>query len=64
MMMNLVCMKIINGGWKIAPFDAKPQRYAHSHTGEDNGDAHHKRKIMGREVVVAVTNGQLHFGTW
>ena len=39
-------------------------RYQHNRTGEDNGDAHHKRQIMGREVVVAVTKGRLHFGTW
>jgi secondary thiamine-phosphate synthase enzyme len=39
-------------------------RYRHNMTGEDNGDAHHKRQIMGREVVVAVTNGKLHFGAW
>ncbi|ABB24269.1 secondary thiamine-phosphate synthase enzyme YjbQ [Pelodictyon luteolum] len=39
-------------------------RYRHNRTGEDNGDAHHKRQIMGREVVVAVTGGKLHFGTW
>jgi len=39
-------------------------RYDHNLTGEDNGDAHHKRQIMGREVVVAITDGQLHFGTW
>jgi secondary thiamine-phosphate synthase enzyme len=39
-------------------------RYRHNRTGEDNGDAHHKRQIMGREVVVAVTDGKLHFGTW
>ena len=39
-------------------------RYDHNRTGEDNGDAHHKRQVMGREVVVAVTDGQLHFGTW
>ena len=38
--------------------------YDHNLTGEDNGDAHHKREIMGREVVVAVTEGRLHFGTW
>lgn len=38
--------------------------YRHNLTGEDNGDAHHKRQIMGREVVVAVTEGQLHFGPW
>ena len=39
-------------------------RYRHNRTGEDNGDAHHKRQIMGREVVVAITEGKLDFGTW
>jgi secondary thiamine-phosphate synthase enzyme len=39
-------------------------RYEHNRTGEDNGDAHHKRQIMGREVVVAVTKGRLDFGPW
>jgi len=39
-------------------------RYRHNRTGEDNGDAHLKRQIMGREVVVAVTEGQLDFGPW
>ena len=39
-------------------------RYDHNLTGEDNGDAHHKRQIMGREVVVAITDGKLHFGPW
>lgn len=38
--------------------------YRHNRTGEDNGDAHLKRQIMGREVVVAVTDGQLDFGPW
>ena len=38
--------------------------YQHNNTGEDNGDAHLKRTVMGREVVVAVTNGQLDFGPW
>jgi secondary thiamine-phosphate synthase enzyme len=38
--------------------------YRHNRTGEDNGDAHLKRQIMGREVVVAVTNGRLDFGPW
>ena len=38
--------------------------YDHNRTGEDNGDAHHKRQIMVREVVVAITDGRLHFGTW
>lgn len=47
---------------QLAPHD--PSRYQHNRTGEDNGDAHHKRQIMGREVVVAITNGKLHFGPW
>lgn len=38
--------------------------YQHNQTGEDNADAHLKRQIMGREVVVAVTNGELDFGPW
>ncbi len=38
--------------------------YRHNNTGEDNGDAHLKRMVMGREVVVAVTNGMLDFGPW
>jgi len=38
--------------------------YQHNRTGEDNADAHLKRQVMGREVVVAVTNGRLDFGTW
>jgi secondary thiamine-phosphate synthase enzyme len=48
----------------LAPYDPSPARYHHNRTGEDNGDAHHKRQIMGREVVVAITAGQLDFGTW
>jgi secondary thiamine-phosphate synthase enzyme len=48
----------------LAPFDASPQRYAHNRTGEENADAHMKRQIMGREVVVAVTDGELDFGPW
>ncbi len=47
---------------QLAPHD--PGRYLHNRTGEDNGDAHHKRQIMGREVVVAITGGKLHFGPW
>ncbi len=39
-------------------------RYRHNRTGEDNGDAHLKRQIMGREVVIAVTDGKLDFGPW
>jgi secondary thiamine-phosphate synthase enzyme len=49
---------------QLAPFDASPQRYRHNRTGEDNADAHHKRQVMGREVVVAVTGGRLDLGPW
>lgn len=49
---------------ELAPFDASPERYHHNRTGEDNADAHHKRQIMGREVVVAITGGKLDFGPW
>ncbi len=49
---------------KLAPFDASPAVYHHNRTGEDNGDAHHKRQVMGREVVVAITAGELDFGPW
>jgi secondary thiamine-phosphate synthase enzyme len=47
----------------IAPHEPVSQ-YRHNDTGEDNADAHIKRQIMGREVVVAVTNGKLDFGPW
>jgi secondary thiamine-phosphate synthase enzyme len=49
---------------KLAPFDPSPETYHHNRTGEDNGDAHHKRQIMGREVVIAITKGRLDFGPW
>ena len=49
---------------ELAPFDASPARYPHNRTGEDNADAHMKRQIMGREVVVAITKGKLDFGPW
>jgi len=48
---------------KIAPHEPVSQ-YRHNDTGEDNADAHIKRQVMGREVVVAVTEGHLDFGTW
>jgi secondary thiamine-phosphate synthase enzyme len=48
----------------LAPFDPSPERYHHNRTGEDNGDAHDKRQVIGREVVVAVTDGKLDFGPW
>lgn len=49
---------------KLAPFDASPATYAHNRTGEDNADAHMKRQVMGRDVVVAITKGRLDFGPW
>ena len=48
---------------KLAPHDPVSQ-YRHNDTGEDNADAHLKRQVMGREVVVAVTDGKLDFGPW
>jgi secondary thiamine-phosphate synthase enzyme len=48
----------------LAPFDPSPTRYKHNRTGEDNADAHMKRQVMGREVVIAITNGKLDFGPW
>ena len=47
----------------LAPHEPVSQ-YRHNDTGEDNADAHIKRQVMGREVVVAITNGQLDFGPW
>lgn len=48
---------------QLAPHESL-SRYNHNRTGEDNGDAHLKRQVMGREVVVAVTDGKLDFGPW
>jgi len=48
---------------QLAPHEPV-SRYRHNRTGEDNGDAHLKRQVMGREVVVAVTAGDLDFGPW
>jgi len=48
---------------QLAPHEPV-SRYRHNRTGEDNGDAHHKRQIMGREVTVAITDGRLDLGTW
>ena len=48
---------------ELAPHEPIDQ-YQHNNTGEDNADAHLKRQVMGREVVVAITKGRLHFGPW
>lgn len=54
------------GSWleRLAPFNSNPNVYHHNRTGEDNADAHLKRQVMGREVVVAITKGKLDFGPW
>jgi secondary thiamine-phosphate synthase enzyme len=49
---------------ELAPFNPSPEVYHHNRTGEINADAHLKRTIMGREVVVAITGGRLDFGPW
>jgi secondary thiamine-phosphate synthase enzyme len=49
---------------QLAPFDRSPSRYHHNRTGEGNADAHLKRQILGRQVVLAITEGQLDFGPW
>jgi secondary thiamine-phosphate synthase enzyme len=49
---------------KLAPFNPDPNHYHYNRTGEDNADAHLKRQIMGREVVVPITKGELDFGPW
>jgi secondary thiamine-phosphate synthase enzyme len=49
---------------ELAPYEPGLKRYQHHRTGEDNADAHLKRQVMGREVVVAVTAGKLDFGPW
>ena len=53
------------GKWleELAPHEPIEQ-YRHNDTGEDNADAHLKRQVMGREVVIAITNGNLDFGPW
>jgi secondary thiamine-phosphate synthase enzyme len=49
---------------RLAPFNPDSAHYRHNRTGEDNADAHLKRQVMGREVVVAITQGKLDFGPW
>jgi secondary thiamine-phosphate synthase enzyme len=64
MMTNLDYTMIMNVGWRNWPPNEPVSQYLHNRTGEDNGDAHLKRQVMGREVVVAVTGGKLDFGPW
>jgi thiamine phosphate synthase YjbQ (UPF0047 family) len=62
MMMSLASITIANSGWNHMAPHALTSAYRHNRTGEDNADAHLKRRIMGREVVVAITKGKLDFG--
>ena len=63
--MHITASVFINDNENGLHDDYEPtSRYKHNLTGEDNGDAHHKRQIMGREVVIAITNGRLDLGTW
>ena len=51
-------------GWRSSRRSSLCPSYHHNRTGEDNADAHMKRQVMGREVVVAITEGKLDFGPW
>jgi thiamine phosphate synthase YjbQ (UPF0047 family) len=61
--MKVVYTKTSMYGLKVAEHSPTEQ-YRHNDTGEDNADAHLKREIMGREVIVAITTGELDFGPW
>ena len=54
----------MKSGWKKLAPHSPVEQYLHNRTGEDNADAHMKRQVMGREVVVAITQGRLDFGPW
>ena len=64
MTMNPVCSKITKSGWSNWRPHEPTSQYLHNRTGEDNADAHLKRQVMGREVVVALNCGPLDFGPW
>ena len=64
MTMNPACTTITKKFLEALVPHAPLAQYRHNDTGEDNADAHIKRQVMGREVVVALTNGELDFGTW
>ena len=61
---NPGCTTTTRSGWRNSRRTRRPAHYHHNRTGEDNADAHLKRQIMGREVVVAITKGKLDFGPW
>ena len=58
------CIEISKYGLRASAPHEPTSKYQHNETGEDNADAHLKRQIMGREVIVAITNGKLDFGPW
>ena len=58
------CIEISKYGLRDSAPHEPTSKYQHNETGEDNADAHLKRQIMGREVIVAITNGKLDFGPW
>jgi secondary thiamine-phosphate synthase enzyme len=57
---------LLFGVWleRLAPFNPDPNVYRHNRTGEDDADAHLKRQVMGREVVVGINTGKRDFGPW
>ena len=59
---DVALCRVIASGMKVLPHEPVSQ-YRHN-VGEDNADAHMKRQVMGREIVVAITDGRLDFGTW
>ena len=61
---NAGCTRTTSSGWRASLRTSPRRQYEHNRTGEDNADAHIKRQVMGREVVVAVTEGRLDLGTW
>jgi len=63
-MTSTACIRITSAGWRSWPPHEPVSGYQHNQTGEDNADAHLKRQVMGREVVVAITEGRLDFGPW
>ena len=64
-MTSRACTRTTRSGWRAWPRSTRrPLATSHNRTGEDNADAHLKRQVMGREVVVAITKGKLDFGPW
>jgi thiamine phosphate synthase YjbQ (UPF0047 family) len=64
MMLSQVCSMTMPSGWKVWRYMNKLTVIGITGTGEEKPDAHHKRQVMGREVVVAITEERLDFGPW